>query len=152
MTEQNSLEKFKSKEVEERFKELTDDMINEEFENMNTALDPQPVGCSKDGMQTRIRFIKKDWERNQRMQVHGGAVSGMMDTAMGMSIMARSGRSVTTAELNVSFIRPFLGESFLVDTEILNMGRNLIRTRATAYDEESGKILASAAANFAYVG
>ena len=129
MTEQNSLDKFRSKEVEERFQELISGVVNEEFENMNTALDPQPVGCSKDGTECRIRFIKKDWERNQRMQVHGGAVSGMMDTAMGMSIMAKSGRPVTTAELNVSFIRPFLGESFLIDTEILYMGRNLIRTR-----------------------
>ena len=119
MTEQNSLDKFRSKEVEERFQELISGVVNEEFENMNTALDPQPVGCSKDGTECRIRFIKKDWERNQRMQVHGGAVSGMMDTAMGMSIMAKSGRPVTTAELNVSFIRPFLGESFLIDTEIL---------------------------------
>ena len=98
MTEQNSLDKFRSKEVEERFKDLIGGVVNEEFENMNTALDPQPVGCSKDGMECRIRFIKKDWERNQRMQVHGGAVSGMMDTAMGMSIMAKSGRPVTTAE------------------------------------------------------
>ena len=116
MAEQNSLDKFRSKEVEERFQELISGIVNEEFENMNTALDPQPVGCSKDGTECRIRFIKKDWERNQRMQVHGGAVSGMMDTAMGMSIMAKSGRPVTTAELNVSFIRPFLGESFLIDT------------------------------------
>ena len=142
MTEQNSLDKFRSKEVEERFQELISGIVNEEFENMNTALDPQPVGCSKDGTECRIRFIKKDWERNQRMQVHGGAVSGMMDTAMGMSIMAKSGRPVTTAELNVSFIRPFLGESFLIDTEILYMGRNLIRTRSTANDQESGKLLA----------
>ncbi len=108
MTEQNSLDKFRSKEVEERFQELISGVVNEEFENM--------------------------------------------DTAMGMSIMAKSGRPVTTAELNVSFIRPFLGESFLIDTEILYMGRNLIRTRSTAYDEESGKLLASATANFAYVG
>ena len=76
MTEQNSLDKFRSKEVEERFQELISGVVNEEFENMNTALDPQPVGCSKDGTECRIRFIKKDWERNQRMQVHGGAVSG----------------------------------------------------------------------------
>lgn len=71
MTEQNSLDKFRSKEVEERFQELISGIVNEEFENMNTALDPQPVGCSKDGTECRIRFIKKDWERNQRMQVHG---------------------------------------------------------------------------------
>lgn len=59
MTEQNSLDKFRSKEVEERFQELISGIVNEEFENMNTALDPQPVGCSKDGTECRIRFIKK---------------------------------------------------------------------------------------------
>ena len=153
MTEQNSLDKFRSKEVEERFQELISGIVNEEFENMNTALDPQPVGCSKDGNRSAGSALSKTTgDGIQRMQVHGGAVSGMMDTAMGMSIMAKSGRPVTTAELNVSFIRPFLGESFLIDTEILYMGRNLIRTRSTAYDEESGKLLASATANFAYVG
>ena len=118
---------------------------------MNTLLDPQPVGCSADGTECRIRFVKKDWEKNQREQVHGGAVSGMMDTAMGMSIMAASGRNVTTAELAVSFIRPFTGESFLIDTEILNLGRSLVRIRARAFDESAGKLLASATANFAYV-
>ena len=59
MTEQNSLDKFRSKEVEERFQELISGIVNEEFENMNTALDPQPVGCSKDGTECRIRFIEK---------------------------------------------------------------------------------------------
>lgn len=152
MLERSSLDKFKSKEVERRFQNIIDGMKKSETINLNTLLDPQPVGCSKDGMETRIRFVRKDWENNQRNQVHGGAVSSMLDTAMGMSIMAAGGRHVTTAELSVSFIRPFFGESFAVDTEILNMGRNLIRVRAVAYDEANGKLLASASANFAYIG
>ena len=150
--ERSNLDKFRSKEVEERFEDIVNGIISEETGNMNGLLNPQTVGCSKDGMRSRIRFIKQDWQKNQRQQVHGGAVSGMMDTAMGMSIMAASGRNVTTAELNVSFIRPFMGESFLIDTETLNLGRNLIRICARAFDEENGKLLASATANFAYVG
>lgn len=151
MINRGKMDKFKSKEVEECFTRIVEDMEEPEFTNMNTMLSPQPVGCSKDGMESRIRFIKRDWERNQRMQVHGGAVSGMMDTAMGMSIMAVSGKHVTTAELNVSFIRPFIGESFLIDTEILNMGRNLIRMCGRAFDEDNGKLLASATATFAFI-
>ena len=54
MTEQNSLDKFRSKEVEERFQELISGVVNEEFENMNTALDPQPVGCSNPLYQKRL--------------------------------------------------------------------------------------------------
>ena len=36
MTEQNSLDKFRSKEVEERFQELISGVVNEEFENMTS--------------------------------------------------------------------------------------------------------------------
>ncbi len=59
MAEQNSLDKFRSKEVEERFKDLISGVVNEEFENMNTALDPQPVGCSKDGTECQDPFYQK---------------------------------------------------------------------------------------------
>lgn len=152
MMDKHDLGKFKSKEVEKRFQNIINGMINTETVNMNVLMDPQPVGCSKDGMETRIRFVRKDWENNQRNQAHGGAVSAMLDTAMGMSIMAATGRHITTAELNVSFIRPFSGNSFLIDSEILKAGRNLVRVRAVAFDEEDGKLLASASANFAYIG
>ena len=151
MIKKSIIEKFESKEIEERFIKITRDISEDQTENMNTLLDPQPVGCSADGTECRIRFVKKDWEKYQREQVLGGAVSGMMDTAMGVSIMAASGRNVTTTELAVSFIRPFTGESFLIDTEILNLGRSLVRIRARAFDESAGKLLASATANFAYV-
>ncbi len=151
MIKRNIIEKFESREIEERFIKITGDISEDKTENMNTLLDPQPVGCSAEGTECRIRFVKRDWEKNQRGQVHGGAVSGMMDTAMGMSIMAASGRNVTTTELAVSFIRPFTGESFLIDTEILNLGRSMARIRARAFDEDTGKLLASASANFTYI-
>ena len=58
---------------------------------------------------------------------------------------------VSTADLSVSFIRPFLGDSYIVKTEIIHLGRSLVRVRATAYDEGNGKALASATSNFVHV-
>ena len=77
MIKRSIIEKFESKEIEERFIKITRDISEDQTENMNTLLDPQPVGCSADGTECRIRFVKKDWEKNQREQVHGGAVSEM---------------------------------------------------------------------------
>ena len=59
MTEQNSLDKFRSKEVEERFQELISGVVNEEFENMNTALDPQPVDAAKTAQSAESALSKK---------------------------------------------------------------------------------------------
>ena len=101
MTEQNSLDKFRSKEVEERFQELISGIVNEEFENMNNGWIPASGMHKSTAGSAGSAFIKGWKQESARMQVHGGAVSGMMDTAMGMSIMAKSGRPVTTAELNI---------------------------------------------------
>lgn len=57
MTEQNSLDKFRSKEVEERFQELISGIVNEEFENMNT------------------RWIPNQWDAAKTAQSAGSALS-----------------------------------------------------------------------------
>lgn len=151
MIKRSELNGFGSKTAEERFAGIVGSIKSEQVGNLNAMLDPEPVGCSEDAMESRIRFAGSDWERNQRGEIHGGAVSSMMDTAMGMSIMAASGRNVTTAELSVSFIRPFMSDAFQIDTEIIKLGRMLIRVRAIAFDEESGKLLATATGDFAFV-
>ena len=144
----DNLNEFKNKEIKGIFKKMAEKSSGDK-ENMNSLMEPRFIGCSEDGSMTRIGFAGMDWEKNQRGQIHGGAISAMFDTAMGMSATAFSKREVTTAELTISFIRPFYGKSYIIDTEILNAGRSLIRTRAAAYDEDTGKLLASAAGSFA---
>lgn len=76
----------------------------------------------------------------------------MFDTAMGITVLAYTDSTeISTADLSVSFIRPFLGESFIFRSEIIHPGRSLVRVRGIAYDEGSGKTLASAAANFVHL-
>ena len=73
----------------------------------------------------------------------------MFDTAMGITVMAFSGaEAVSTADLSVSFIRPFLGQSCVIESQVLHAGRTLMRVRAEAFDQETGKCLASASGNF----
>lgn len=141
------------KELEERLKHIADHINSKNGEpNMNTMLAPEVCGLDAKAGTSRIRFRPMDWEKNQRGEMHGGAVAAMFDTAIGMTIGVFSDtRMITTTDLSVSYIRPFLGTSYLFNVEIIHMGRRLARARSTAVDEATGKTLATATASFMYI-
>lgn len=139
-------------EIEKRLNAVGDEIKNNRKENMNTLLAPEPVGFDRERMSAEIRFVKSQWETNERGEVHGGAIAAMFDTSMGMTVLAYSdSEHISTADLSVSFIRPFMGDSFIFAAEIVHLGRTLVRARAVARDEASGKTLASASANFVHL-
>lgn len=139
------------KDIEKNLEVISEEIKIIEGRGMNALLEPEPAGCNPEEMTADIRFKAKEWEKNHRGEIHGGAVSAMFDTAMGMTALAYTGHeSVATADLTVSFIRPFLGSSYIFTAEIVHPGRSLIRMRATAVDEDTGKCLASASANFVH--
>ena len=118
---------------------------------MNAMLAPQPYGYDADTMTIKIRYEAQEWEKNHRGEIHGGAVAAMFDTAMGMSVLAISdSEAVATADLDVSYIRPFMGDAFIIEVNVVHPGRRLARVRALAKDEKTGKTLASATSNFVY--
>ena len=119
---------------------------------LSGMLEPEVVSCDFEKRASLIRYRKKDWEKNHRGEMHGGAAATMFDVAMGMTSSAFSGgENVTTTDLHVSFIRPFFGDSFDIAVEVLHLGRSLIRVRAIARDTETGKEIASAIANYAHM-
>lgn len=134
---------------EERFKEIERQVADGDHMRLNSMLAPEFISCDEEKSTSKIRFEIKDWERNQRGEGHGGAVSSMFDTAMGITVMALSeAEAVSTADLSVSFIRPFLGKGCIIESEIIHPGKTLIRVSARAFDEDTGKCLASASGNF----
>ena len=120
--------------------------------NMNSLLHPRLMKYNDDEQTSTIRYEISEWELNQRGQVHGGAVSAMFDVSMGISVSVFSNRDVTTAEMSISYIRPFVGEAFDFKTEVLYLGKKLARVECKAYCCENGKLTASAYATFAYIG
>ena len=137
--------------VMNRLKMIAKEVQDEESAKMNAMLAPEPYDCDVESQTTIIRYKAQPWEQNHRGEIHGGAVAAMFDTAMGMSVIGITDNdSVATADLDVSFIRPFTGEYFLFEVNIIRAGRTMARVRALAKDQESGKILASATSNFVY--
>ncbi len=76
--------------------------------------------------------------------VHGGLLAALVDMAMLEALipMFRSGeQAVGTAELNISFLRPALGEHVYAEATVVKKGRQLAVTEVSILDEE-GRVCA----------
>ena len=113
---------------------------------LNNMLDPYFLECDEEARVSKILFLTKGWEKNQREEIHGGAIASMIDTAMAAAFRGENG--VSTADLQVSFIKPFLKGAFIFTTQITSMGNTLIRATCVAREKESDLIVATASGTF----
>ena len=141
----------KKLDFEERVKNIIGEIKGYGFGMLNDMIDPQFVDCNPDKMSCKVKYKKFKWEDNGRGEVHGGVISAMMDTTMGINAIALSEGSVSTADMTISFLRPFRGKSFIIESEAVQVGKRVIRLIARAYDEETGKCLAISTGSFMHV-
>ena len=134
--------------IEERVQEIVANVRHRGGGMLSNMLEPEYLECDTARKMTRIRYKRFKWEENGRGEVHGGVISAMMDTAMGVTAMAFLDHDVSTADMSISFIRPFDGRNFVIESEIVHLGRRIVRVSAKAYDEQTGKLLASGTTNF----
>lgn len=120
--------------------------------NMNSLMHPVVTAYDEYARTSAIRYEVSDWELNQRGQVHGGAISAMFDISMGVSVAVFARRDVTTAEMAISYIRPFVGKAFDFRTDVVYLGKKLARVECRAYSVDTGKLAATSHATFAYIG
>ena len=136
---------------EKRVKDIIGEIKGYGFGMLNDMIDPQFVDCDPENMSCRVRYRKFKWEDNGRGEVHGGVISAIMDTTMGINAIGLTEGSVSTSDMTISFLRPFRGKSFIVESEALQVGTRVIRLIAKAYDEDTGKCLAVSTGSFMHV-
>ncbi len=93
---------------------------------------------TSDGLAT-LDVVVSDQQLRSRGIMHGGAVSSLLDTAMGVAVSTRtpSGFFAVTAQLNVHFIRPaWNGESLRVRAEVEHAGQLTAVARGTIVTTE----------------
>ena len=146
-----ALEVKSQEQLEKQFK-IIETFFREKDTSLSAQLEPKVISCDYEKRKALIRYRKLDWELNHRGEMHGGATATMFDLSMGMTVSAfAGGENVTTTDITVSYIRPFFGESFDFEVEVLHIGKNLIRVRSIVWDTQTGKEMASAIANYAHM-
>lgn len=84
---------------------------------------------------------------NRHGIAHGGALSGLLDTCMGLTCII-SGKNVVTSNLNVNFIRgPQIGTVVYASAEIIHSGLTTMVTEARCVDDK-GTLYATATGTF----
>ena len=106
--------------------------------------------CDYEAQTVTYAFPTQSWQINEKGGIHGGAISGMFDTAFGVVANFTAGENeATTTDMNVSYLRGVdYGMELLVKIYIVKAGRSLIRQRAEMRDAATGKLLATASGSW----
>ena len=115
-------------------------------ENMKCRL----VACNYEEQTVTYAFETQKWQINEKGGIHGGAIAGMFDTALGVVANFTAGENeATTTDMNIVFLRGVeYGMKLEMKVYIVKAGRSLIRQRAELTDAETGKLLASASGSW----
>ncbi len=95
-------------------------------------------------------------------RIHGGVISACLDAMGGLAVMAAIGArhldeppmqrlqrfgKLGTIDLRVDYLRPGIGERFLLEAEVLRLGSRVASTRMSFLDAK-GKLLATGSAAY----
>ena len=120
---------------------------------ITSMLESEYISYNAETVTLVMAFPCLRWEVSPRDNMMGGIVTTVFDAAMGMltGYVAR-GQYVTTLDLTTHFIKPVrLGETLIVETQVVSQGKTILNLRSTARAQSNGQLLASAEAAFMIV-
>ena len=110
----------------------------------------QLESCDYEEQTVTYSFPTLSWQINEKGGIHGGAIAGMFDTALGVVANFTAGENeATTTDMTISFLRGVeYGMRLRMKVYIVKAGRSLIRQRAELTDAATGKLLATSSGSW----
>ncbi len=137
--------------MEREVKATMDKLYPKEEDHLYTRMQVEFYSCSYEKKSVTLRFPIQRWELNHMATMHGGMIATAIDTACGTAVRAVRGGSVQTPtiNLNINYLSPGLPQdALLVTASVDRAGRHVCNVHAACRSEKTGKLIATATANF----
>ena len=115
---------------------------------LNAMLDLHLEDCSRAEKYIEYMFNVKEWCLNPYDGVHGGIICSVLDTAMGVGVVAITQEFTSTADMAVSFLAPMRGDRYRIRCDFTQIGHRMVRVISKAIDAETDTLCATGMASF----
>ena len=144
------MEETMQEQMEREIRESMDKLYPKDPDHLYSKMQIEFYSCSYEKKSVTLRFPIQRWELNHMSTVHGGIIASAIDTACGTAVRSVTGKTmIPTINLNINYISPGMaGDAMLVTARADREGRRICNISAQCKSEKTGKLIATAAANF----
>lgn len=117
-------------------------------DSIGAMLDFAYVSCDADSAEAVLSHIVQEPEVNIYGTLHGGIITWLMDTTMGITGRAYTGyETIVTMDIHVNFLRPvYAGDEVFIKAKVTHAGSKIVNIVSEMYAKE--KLTATADATF----
>lgn len=137
--------------MEKEVREAMSRLYPKEEDHLYARMQVEFYSCNYEKKCVTLRFPIQKWELNHMSTMHGGMIATAIDTACGTAVRAVRGGSVQTPtiNLNINYLSPgLLQDALLVTAQVDRAGRKICNVQVRCTSEKTGKLIATASANF----
>ncbi len=123
--------------------------LNSQVDGFGGWLNGKLLSISEEG-DIVLEFEVREEMLNPMGTIHGGALSAILDEAMGMQLFIKSSEDDAFFALNISvdFVKNAkFGDKLRVETELIRIGKNTANLRSVVFNEK-GETVAHGSSNF----
>lgn len=136
--------------MEREIKENMDKLYPKDPEHLYSRMQLEFYSCSYEKKSVTLRYPVQRWELNHMATMHGGMIASAIDTACGVIVrnVSRS-EMIPTINLNINYLSPAMAQDALLVTACADRaGHHVCNVHAVCKSEKTGKLIATATANF----
>src|SRR5699024_9579287 len=144
------MEETMQEQKEREIRESMDKLYPKDPDHLYSKMLIEFYSCSYEKKRVTLRFPIQRWELNHMSTVHGGIIAAAMDNTCRTAFTSVTGKTtINTINLNINYMSPGMaGDARLVTARADRAGRRICNISAQCKSEKTGKLIATAAANF----